>query len=190
MNTERTNGFCWRRLKKNPRGLAVTVRMRTTLLRQAAIDSAADWRFDLFFTNQKFSRRVSSSLACARTFCSLICLTDIRNDPQSTRMYIPFCVIVVSSEVVRRLATRIRGRFSLPKLARTKIPWLAMIICVTGVLTRTVVDDWRFNNLCGSEKSLDSNLTLDWHLTLQSHLTLKMASALVVEISVANNSPF
>ena len=163
--------------------------MRITILRQAATDSAADWRFNLFFTNQKFSRRVSSSLACARTFCSLVCLTDFRDDPQSTRMFKPFCVIVVSSEVVRRVPTWIRGRFSLPKLARTKIPWLAVIIWVTGALTRTVVGHWRFDNLCGSETSLDSDLNLDWHLTLQSHLTLKMASAMVVEISGANSSP-
>ena len=29
-------------------------------------------------------------------------------------------------------------------------PWLKKIIWVTGVLRRTVVIDWRFDNLCGS----------------------------------------
>ena len=54
---------------------------------------------------------------------------------------------------------------------RSNIPWLKKIIWVMGVLRRTVVSDWRFDNLCGS------------------HLTLKMASAQVVETLVTNNSP-
>ena len=55
------------------------------------------------------------------------------------------------------------------------IPWLKKIIWVIGVLRRTVVSDWRFDNLCGSH--------------LQSQVTRKMASAQVVETSVTNNSP-
>ena len=33
---------------------------------------------------------------------------------------------------------------------RSNIPWLKKIIWVIGVLRRTVVIDWRFDNLCGS----------------------------------------
>ena len=38
-----------------------------------------------------------------------------------------------------------------------EVPWLKMIVWVMGVLRRTVVGDWCFNNLCGSH--------------LQSHLS-------------------
>ena len=63
-------------------------------------------------------------------------------------------------------------------LTSDSAPWLKKIIWVIGVLRRTVVSDWRFDNLCGS------------HLQSQdSLLTLKMASAQVVETSVTNNSP-
>ena len=40
----------------------------------------------------------------------------------------------------------IRGWFE----PRSNIPWLKMIVWVTGILRRTVVDDWCFDNLCGS----------------------------------------
>ena len=49
--------------------------------------------------------------------------------------------------------------------------WLKKIIWVIGVLRRTVVSDWRFDNLC------------------RSHLQTQVASARVVETSVTNNSP-
>ena len=40
---------------------------------------------------------------------------------------------------------------------RSNIPWLKKIIWVIGVLSRTVVSDWRFDNLCGSHlQSQDS----------------------------------
>ena len=55
------------------------------------------------------------------------------------------------------------------------LPWLKKIIWLIGVLRRTVAWEWRFDNLWRSH----------FHLTS----TLKMASALVVETSVANNSP-
>ena len=51
------------------------------------------------------------------------------------------------------------------------------IIWVTGVLRRTLVCDWRFDNLCGS------------HFQSHLHFTLKMASAQIVETSVTNNNP-
>ena len=41
-----------------------------------------------------------------------------------------------------------------------QLPWLKMIIWVTGFLRRTLVGDWCFDNLCGSH--------------LQSQVTLKM----------------
>ena len=55
---------------------------------------------------------------------------------------------------------------------RSNKTWLKMIIWVIGVLGRTVVGDWRFDNLCGSHlQSQEDGLTL------------------VVETSVANKSP-
>ena len=61
-----------------------------------------------------------------------------------------------------------------PIIHRCPISSYSVIIWVSVVLKRTVIGDWRFDNLSGS------------HL----HLTLKMTSAQVVEMSVTNNSSF
>ena len=63
------------------------------------------------------------------------------------------------------------------------IPWLKKIIWVIGVLRRTVVCDWRFDNLCGSH--LQSQVIFDYHKTI----TCQLASVQVVEMSVTNKSP-
>ena len=70
-------------------------------------------------------------------------------------------------------------------------PWLKKIIFfffffiwVIGVLRRTVVCDWSFDNLCGSH--LQSQVVVDYRKTITWHL----ASAQVVETSVTNNSLF
>ena len=68
-------------------------------------------------------------------------------------------------------------------------PWLKKIIFfffffiwVIGVLRRTVVCDWSFDNLCGSH--LQSQVRVGYRKTITWHL----ASAQVVETSVTNNS--
>ena len=43
-----------------------------------------------------------------------------------------------------------------------KIPWLKKIIWVTGVLRRTVVSDWRFDNLCGSHLQSQVVVLVSW----------------------------
>ena len=45
---------------------------------------------------------------------------------------------------------------------RTNISWLKKIIWVIGVLRRTVVSDWRFNNLCGSHLQSQVVVLVSW----------------------------
>ena len=42
------------------------------------------------------------------------------------------------------------------------IPWLKKIIWVIGVLRRTVVSDWRFDNLCGSHLQSQVVVLVSW----------------------------
>ena len=42
------------------------------------------------------------------------------------------------------------------------IPWLKMIIWVIGVLRRTVVSDWRFDDLCGSHLQSQVVVLVSW----------------------------
>ena len=43
-----------------------------------------------------------------------------------------------------------------------EIPWLKKIIWVIGVLKRTVVSDWRFDNLCGSHLQSQVVVLVSW----------------------------
>ena len=45
---------------------------------------------------------------------------------------------------------------------RSSIPWLKKIIWVIGVLRRTVVSDWRFDNLCGSHLQSQVVVLVSW----------------------------
>ena len=42
------------------------------------------------------------------------------------------------------------------------LPWLKKIIWVIGVLRRTVVSDWRFDNLCGSHLQSQAVVLVSW----------------------------
>ena len=53
---------------------------------------------------------------------------------------------------------------------RSNIPWLKKIIWVTGVLRRTVVSDWRFDNLCGSHLQSQVVVLVENSKTLVSDL--------------------
>ena len=44
------------------------------------------------------------------------------------------------------------------------IPWLKKIIWVIGVLRRTVVSDWSFDNLCGSHLQSQVVVLVSWKL--------------------------
>ena len=44
----------------------------------------------------------------------------------------------------------------------SSIPWLKKIIWVIGVLRRTVVSDWRFDNLCGSHLQSQVVVLVSW----------------------------
>ena len=45
------------------------------------------------------------------------------------------------------------------------ISWLKKIICVSGVLRRTVVGNWCFNNLCGSHLQSQVIVLVSWKFT-------------------------
>ena len=46
--------------------------------------------------------------------------------------------------------------------SRSNIPWLKKIIWVIGVLRRTVVSDWRFDNLCESHLHSQVVVLVSW----------------------------
>ena len=50
---------------------------------------------------------------------------------------------------------------------RSNIPWLKKIFWVTGVLRRTVVSDWRFDNLCGSHLQSQVVVLVSWKFKKQ-----------------------
>ena len=45
---------------------------------------------------------------------------------------------------------------------QVSVPWLKKILWVIGVLRRTVVSDWRFDNLCGSHLQSQVIVLVSW----------------------------
>ena len=70
---------------------------------------------------------------------------------------------------------------------RSNIPWLKKIIWVIGVLRRTVVSDWHFDNLCGSHLQSQVVLLVSWQFKNPDYITHLPTATLSTEKS--NRSP-
>ena len=130
----------------------------------------------LFFTLTNISH------ACASIVLSKlqqnICFVD---RIQSTPLNGPRKVLNVTSQLQSlqmQANTNLKSAPSTPTVfllrkwfePRSNIPWLKKIIWVIGVLRRTVVSDWRFDNLCGGHLQSQVVVLVENSKTLVSDL--------------------